>query len=239
MPVPPRRGARRRAAGDDVRVAARRRGRGAGAALRVGAVADDDDVVGAHRPPHAGGVDRDRPEPAVQAPLGAKQHLAPENVDDQVGRHRPVGEAGRLAGLLDIAAGEVARGDHPDDRARLVGDRDEVGVAGRHHQPDVAQRGVLAGERALLAHDVARPQVDVVPELGLGSAAALERPARLRVHLPQPRGDVPLTRLEPPLQLGVADGRGDRVEVRVPVARDVGGRHGRILPRPRRPGSSG
>ncbi len=203
-----------------------------GPPLRVGAVADHDDVVGPHRPAHGRRVHGHGPQPPVQAPRRAQEHLALEDVDDEVGRDRAVGEAGGLARLLDVAAGEVARGDHADDRAAVVGDGDEVGVAARHHEAHVAQRGPLVRARAPRPHDVARAEADVREQLGLRRAAALERPARLRVDLAQADGDVAPGGVEAPLQLGVADRRGDRVEVGVAVPGDVDGAHGRELRTP-------
>ena len=58
-------------------------------------------------------------------------------------------------------------------------------------------------------------------ELGLAGARALEHPARLGVDVAEAHGDVAVARIEAPHQLGVADGGGDRVRVRVAMTRDV------------------
>jgi hypothetical protein len=94
----------------------------------------------------------------------------------------------------------------------------------RHHHADLAHRLVAAGLREALAHDVADAQHHVPKEFRLAHARALEHPARLGVDLAQPDGDVLVAGIEPAVELGVADGRRDRVGVGVAMARDVDAR---------------
>ena len=82
------------------------------------------------------------------------------------------------------------------------------------------------------------PQQHVRQELGLRRAAALEHPARLGVQLAEPDRHVLVARIDPPLELGVADRGRDRVRVRVAVPGDVDARHARIMPCRRAAGSS-
>ena len=76
-------------------------------------------------------------------------------------------------------------------------------------------------DREALAHHVAHAKEYVLHQFRLFGVSPLERPRGLGVDLAQPDGYVLVVGVDPGLQLGVADRRGNRVEVRVAVTRDV------------------
>ena len=201
------------------------------AALGVGPVADHDDVAladvarqrldGHGQHPHAPG----------DLALLAGHQPALGDLDDRLHRGGGVGQARRLARLADVAAGQRALGHHAGQGAVVVDDRHELEVLARHRLPDAADGLAVAGRREALAHDVAHAQHDVGQELGLLGAGALQHPRGLRVDVAEAHGDVVVARVQPALELGVADRRRDRVGVGVAVARHVDGRHAAIVQR--------
>ena len=119
----------------------------------------------------------------------ARDQLALEHPDH--GAHGGGSDERRhLAGLADVAARQRALGHDADERAVVVDDRHQVDAAAGHgeaHRPDGL---LLTGHRKASLHHVARTQQHVAQQGRLGRLAALEQPARLRVHLAQPHRHV-------------------------------------------------
>ncbi len=165
------------------------------------------------------------PDPAGQLLVVAEHELALEHIDDRVHEGRRVLERRSLARLADEAARERALGHDAGQGAVPVDDRNDLEVSASHRPPCLADRFVLADDREARLHHIAGSEHHMRDELRLACAAALEHPARLRVALSEPDRDVVVVGVQPALELGVADRRGDRVGVRVAMAGDVDQRH--------------
>ena len=195
--------------------------------LRVGPVADHDHVARLEPERQRRGSHREHPHAAAHLVVGrALEHLALEHLGDHADRRRRV-QARRLARLAHVPARQDPLGHHAREPFLVVDHRHEVEVPARHDQADLADRLVVPGEREALAHDVQHAQHHVRQQLRLGGAAALEHPARLRVELAEPHRHVVVARVEPALQLGIADRRRDRIRVGIAMPGDVDGGHRR------------
>jgi hypothetical protein len=169
--------------------------------------------------PSPRGLHRQHPQPAGHVAVAGHQDLAVEHVADRLEPHRPPREVRRVLRLADVAAGERAVGQEPGEPACGVEHGDHVDAVAGHRQPDPAHRVLLGRAHRTRPHDVADPQLHVRQELRRLRAGALERPRRLRVHLPEPGRHVLVVAVEAAAQLGVADRRPDRVEVGIAVPR--------------------
>ena len=137
-----------------------------------------------------------------------------------------------LPRLADVPARESTHGHHAGEHAVVLDDRHQVEGVPRHRQPDVPNGLAAVSGRKVLAHDIAHPQHHMRQEVRRRRSTALEHPARLSVQIAQPDRHVFVARIEPPLQLGVPDGRADRVGIGNAMSCDVDHRHGSSDPMP-------
>ena len=114
--------------------------------LRVGAVADHDDVpVG--DPAGCVDVHRVHPHAARQHRVVAGHQFSLEHLGDRPDRSRRLLQGRGLPRLAGVPAGQRAFGDHPDQPAPVVDHRDELELGAGHCQAGLADRLLLAGHR--------------------------------------------------------------------------------------------
>jgi hypothetical protein len=192
-------------------------------ALGVRAVAHHDRVAlgGAA----ARGVHRVHPDATGERLVLAGEEPAAEDLDDRGKLGGSVLEGRRLARLANEAAGQGPLREHADERAVVVDHGDELESGPGHLDTGLADRRLYLSDREARLHHVACADHHVGKELGLGRIAAPQQPARLGVASAQADGDVAVAGVHATLELGVADGRRDRIGVGVAVPGDVDGRH--------------
>ena len=135
-------------------------------------------------------------------------------------------QARRLARLADVAAGELALGHHAGELALVVDDGTRSSVLAGHDQADLADRLAVVGDGKRSRITSRTRSMMCGQELAARCAPLRSSTQRVcALSVAEPHGHVLVARVQPALELGVADRRRDRVGVGVAVPGDVDARH--------------
>ena len=193
--------------------------------LRVVAVADDHDVA---RPRSRSAASR-RPSPGTRSARRSRRRRRTRARPAARARSRSRGSARRARTARATRGCSAAPASARSSRPASAPSPSTTGTRSRSSRAisrPTSRTGspspACGNSRRMTSLD---PQHHVLQEVGLARAGALEHPARLLVDLPEPHRHVGVARVDAAHQLGVADGRRDRVRVRVAVARDVDARN--------------